>query len=662
MMKKAFPLLLSLVIVMQLCCVGCFAEDSNAWKNNTGTIDLNAMTATGNGVSISGKQITITQGGDFEVIGTLEDGNIYVNSKDKVKLRLSGTSITSSDGPAIYFANAKKAFITITENTENYLTDSSSYTDEDADGALFSNDDLEIKGAGTLTVTGNYKHGIAGDDDVVIENGTLSIQSVEHGIKANDLLQIIGGDITVTAKTGKGMKAGQELIIDDGTLNITNEQSEAMESKGTLTINGGTLNLTAADDGINTGNDDTETEDSGDAVGTQMQKSPRDEGDAGFQRPEGQPPGQMPNVPQQNGTMPEGQPAPGQGGMGRGGRFRDGDMQAPPQDGTDPSAAPPAAPDNNGGKAGGRGQMGGGFGFVDEETAAAKALTINGGNIYLNIKGDGIDSNGTLTINGGTIVIDGPTNSGNGPIDSDGAMTINGGTLAFASSAGMVQLPNGNDKQSILKLTFSHPQTAGTEVSVIAKESGNTLFAHTAANNFQCFIFSAAELEAGKDYTICVGGEAYETITATAGTASAGTATGGMGMGGRGQMGGGRGQMHANSQVKVNVNGKRVSFDTAPVVKNDTTLVGFRSILETLGATVGWDEATQTVTAERDGTTILLVIGSTQAYVNGQEKTLLTAPEIINDSTMIPVRFISEQLGMKVDWDEANQLVSVTEQ
>ena len=120
--------------------------------------------------------------------------------------------------------------------------------------------------------------------------------------------------------------------------------------------------------------------------------------------------------------------------------------------------------------------------------------------------------------------------------------------------------------------------------------------------------------------------------------------------------------MHANSQVKVNVNGKRVSFDTAPVVKNDTTLVGFRSILETLGATVGWDEATQTVTAERDGTTILLVIGSTQAYVNGQEKTLLTAPEIINDSTMIPVRFISEQLGMKVDWDEANQLVSVTEQ
>ncbi|MEE1012855.1 MAG: hypothetical protein U0L92_00870, partial [Clostridia bacterium] len=64
MMKKAFPLLLSLVIVMQLCCVGCFAEDSNAWKNNTGTIDLNAMTATGNGVSISGKQITITQGGD----------------------------------------------------------------------------------------------------------------------------------------------------------------------------------------------------------------------------------------------------------------------------------------------------------------------------------------------------------------------------------------------------------------------------------------------------------------------------------------------------------------------------------------------------------------------------------------------------------------------
>lgn len=621
------------------------------------------MTATGNGVSISDKQITITQGGDFEVMGTLKGGSIYINSEDKVKLRLSGASITSADGPAIYFANAKKAFITITEDTENYLTDSSNYTDEDADGALFSNDDLEIKGAGTLTVTGNYKHGIAGDDDVVIENGTLNIQSLEHGIKANDLLQVMGGELTITAKTGKGMKAGQELIIDAGTLNITSEQSEAIESKGTLTINGGTLNLTAADDGINTGNDDTETEDSGDAAGTQMQKPPRTEGDAEFQRPEGQPPGQMPNAPQQNGTMPEGQPAPGQGGMGRGGRFRDGDMQAPPQDGTDPSATPPAAPDNNGGKAGGgRGQMGGGFGFMDEETAAAKALTINGGDIYMNIKGDGLDSNGNLNITGGTIVIDGPTNSGNGPIDSDGTMTITGGTLAFASSAGMVQLPNSNNGQSILRLNFSQTQAAGTEVSVMDTESGETLFTHTAANNFQCFIFSAAELAEGKEYTICVGGEAYETMTATAGTASAGAAAGGMGMGGRGQMGGGRGQMNANSRVKVNVNGKRVSFDTAPVVKNDTTLVGFRAILETLGATVGWDEATQTVTAEKGGTTILLVIGSTQAYVNGQEQTLLTAPEIINDSTMIPVRFISEQLGMKVDWDEANQLVSVTEQ
>jgi hypothetical protein len=71
---------------------------------------------------------------------------------EKVKLRLSGASITNSTGPAIYIANAKKAFITLTEGTSNTLIDGGSYSDTDAKGTIFSNDDLEIKGDGSYSV------------------------------------------------------------------------------------------------------------------------------------------------------------------------------------------------------------------------------------------------------------------------------------------------------------------------------------------------------------------------------------------------------------------------------------------------------------------------------------------------------------------------------
>ena len=89
------------------------------------------------------------------------------------------------------------------------------------------------------------------------------------------------------------------------------------------------------------------------------------------------------------------------------------------------------------------------------------------------------------------------------------------------------------------------------------------------------------------------------------------------------------------------------------------TLVGFRAILESLGAEVSWDESTKTVTASKDGTTIKLVIGETTAYVNGETYELATAPEISGGSTMIPLRFISEKLGMNVTWDENTRLICV---
>ncbi len=627
-MKKLISLLLC--VIMSVGCTACSAANADeAWKNNTGKIDLDKMSVSGSGASVTDGNIIITKGGDFEVSGTLSDGMIYVNSEEKVKLRLSGASITNSDGPAIYFDNAEKALITITEGTENYLTDGKTYSDENADGALFSNDDLEIKGDGTLTISGNYKHGIAGDDDVAIENGNINITSYEHGIKANDKLWVSGGEITAKAETGKPMKAGAELVVDAGTLDLTSTQSEGMESKGTLTINGGDISVTAADDGINTGNENTATTDA--ANGGQRPQfdgqPPQFDGQQPPQMADGQPPQFDGQPPQFDGQPPQ----------------FDG-QQPPNMDGTMASFEPGQ---RHGGMPGPPPPM------IDEETAAAHAITINGGKIYVNAGGDGIDSNGNLTINGGELTVDGPTNAGNGALDSEGTFAVNGGTIIAASAAGMNQNPSACENQPYAAINLSASQTAGTEVSIRETASGNEIMKYAPSKAYQTITYSSEKLKAGTEYAVYVEGEQTETFTAQSGVNQIGTASFGM-FGGRGGMRHGQ-----NQEITVFVNGGRINFPVAPVTRNDTTLVGFRAILEALGANVTWDDATQTAIAEKDGTIITMTIGSTTATVNGQAVEMLAAPELVSDSTLIPVRFISENLGMTVDWDEQTKQINI---
>lgn len=116
-----------------------------------------------------------------------------------------------------------------------------------------------------------------------------------------------------------------------------------------------------------------------------------------------------------------------------------------------------------------------------------------------------------------------------------------------------------------------------------------------------------------------------------------------------------------NTAIRVHVNGHIIRFNTDPVLSDTgSTLVGYRSIMEELGAAVSWDEATKTVTAEKDGTTVTLTIGSDTAYVNGEAQTLTQPPEIQNGSTMIPIRFMAEALGMKVGWTESSRLITIT--
>ncbi|MDQ0888936.1 hypothetical protein QFZ81_004024 [Paenibacillus sp. V4I9] len=104
--------------------------------------------------------------------------------------------------------------------------------------------------------------------------------------------------------------------------------------------------------------------------------------------------------------------------------------------------------------------------------------------------------------------------------------------------------------------------------------------------------------------------------------------------------------------MKVKFNGNQMNFENEqlPIFKNGVTLIPLRVIFEALGAKVEWNQDTDTVTATKGNTTIILSVGDTNAIVNGSVVKLELPSEIINNKTMIPLRFVSEALGAKVDW------------
>lgn len=115
-----------------------------------------------------------------------------------------------------------------------------------------------------------------------------------------------------------------------------------------------------------------------------------------------------------------------------------------------------------------------------------------------------------------------------------------------------------------------------------------------------------------------------------------------------------------NPTMIVNDEERSIDDDgTVPIIVNERTLLPVRAVVEAMGGSVEWNEDLRTVTLTKNEDTIKLTIDSEIALLNSEEKNLDTAPTIINDRTMLPIRFIAESFGFNVEWNEKTQEITI---
>lgn len=223
--------------------VGTVAEIDTAWdssKANRIVLKRTSIETGGTGTTVSGTVCTVTKAGDYEVTGTLDDGQIVVDVSGKglVRLRLAGASVSSSTTSPLYVRSADTVAVVLAAGTENFLTDAENYVfpagEDEPDAALFSKEDLVLAGSGRLTVVGRYAKGIRSKDALLISGGEIDVTSAGHGIVGKNSLTISGGRTTVVSQ-GDGLRS---------------TDTSSSKPRGFVYVAGGVVDVTSAKDGI----------------------------------------------------------------------------------------------------------------------------------------------------------------------------------------------------------------------------------------------------------------------------------------------------------------------------------------------------------------------------------------------------------------------------
>lgn len=469
------------------------------------TFSGSSVSVSGSGASVSGADVTINTDGVYILSGSTDDGSVTVSGSTnaKVQLVLDGVEITNANGPAFNITNGKKVIFTLANGSVNKVADGAAYNIYDGaaliDGAIYSQADLVFNGEGELTVDGNNAHAIVSKDKITftggkytvvskssgifgkdsvkianadikinagtdaiksdnaledtkgfiyIESGSLDIEANNDGIQAYNVANISGGDIkiktTSTSSTlsAKAIKGGNGVAISSGSFAI-DSQDDAIHSNGSIAISGGSFEISTEDDGIHA---DKTLGISGGNI--HINKSY-------------------------------------EGIEGTDIIISDGYVEI---NSTDDGMNASGGNDTNAG---------------DKFAASFGTINISGGYIIMHNEGDGVDSNGSVEISGGVVLVDGPSHGGNGSFDYGSSAKIYGGVVITLGTSDMAQNFTEATQGSILVSTNGY-FTAGTTLS-LCDENGNVILAFTSTKSFNGALFSAPEIEKGKTYTFYTG-------------------------------------------------------------------------------------------------------------------------------------------------------------
>lgn len=513
--------------------------------------DSSVNTDSENGVNVSSSNVTITAEGTYILSGECADGSVTVETDDKskVQLVLDNLNLTSKNSPLV-IKEADKVFITLANDSNNTLSDSSSYSltidDSTVDSAIFSKTDLAINGSGSLTVNGNYKHGIVSKDDLIITGGTINVSSKSSGIDGKDFVKIKSASVAVDSGTDSirstnidetdsrgfvyinsgsfnltssndAIQAASMLRIDVGDFEITTgggssngkthtetmgrgmemyaynsdsadtDSAKALKAADNIKINGGTYNINSSDDSIHSNSN---------VIITNCNFTSQT-GDDGIHADNA--------LTIDGGTINITQSYEG---------IEAGEITV-----NDGKICVVSSDDGFNAAGGSDGEVEPGAFNSD----SGKSITINGGYVLVNASGDGLDSNGSLTITGGIILVSGPENSGNGALDYDTSASISGGTLIALGSSGMSQSITGDGQCTIMTDITSQ---SGDTTFALCDSNSNIIASFKPAKQYTNVVVSSPSIKTGESYKIVCGGTADgadENGFADGGTLTSGT-------------------------------------------------------------------------------------------------------------------------------------------
>lgn len=444
--KLLAALLASALAAGMLPTSACAASDYTTANATLISLTDSSATAKGKytGYEIDGTDVSITAAGTYVFSGDCDNGSITVKKGvSGVTIVLNGLTLTNDDSAAITLNKTAEASLIAAAGTTNTVADTEGSSDENAAVKVKSGAALAIGGTGTLTVDGNAKNGIKGAADAVITVAEvkLSINAADDGLSCDDELNITGGTLSITAggdavkaspdtgdtenpdttslgnvtisggtltlnATGDGVQADGDLTISGGTFHVktngghtTTLTDDSASCKGfkagkTLTVTGGTLTVDSADDALHASTDVT-------ISGGTLTLATGDDGvHADNDLVIGTKGASSTSTPRINIT------ASYEGLEGTTVTVYSGDIDVVASDDGVNAASSTLG-----------------------EHSDKYAISIAGGDLYIDAGSDGLDSNNDITITGGKVEVYGADAMMDAAIDYDGTFTLSGGTL-----------------------------------------------------------------------------------------------------------------------------------------------------------------------------------------------------------------------------------------